>query len=733
MKNYLYKSIVTIIFAGVACVYSCKKEEDVRVEMPKFEYTPGNPSELKIAEPEKVAVTGLSFEVNHAENRSNQTLSMAFDGDMSTKYHSPWATETPPTQFPVILTVTLPDDAPLFEYLLYWPRQVGSNGRLLTGEVKVATREAPNSLVSIYEMDYQDDALAKKISVPSMYQGNIKKLVFHITSGVNDVASIQEIEFYNEGAGVAIPDVFTDKSCSSVKAGVTRNKLDTISNSVFRNLALSLYDETYDMRRVNSYESFIHPYVTAKENKTGTYGLLDNVTGIYVEKDDDLIVLVGEHSDELGLRIIDHTNDDASGFSGQNVALKAGVNKVKAESSGLVYLLYHNDSEEQVKVNFANGQVNNFFDISRNTNAEWTDMLNSAVSTHIDMLGNYSHIIFPVEALQRYTPDPTRLIEVMDSVVWLEEQFIGLYKYNRTNKTRMCFRGNGAPAYMHATAYRTEYNPSTMHKVCDVANLRTTEIWGPAHEVGHINQTRPGFKWNNLDGEAVLTEVSNNVYSLYVQAAFGNPSRLEEQGKYVPAFNSFMVDGVKHLDAIGKVDKKYFWEQLVHFWQLELYFSQVRGQTDFYKDLHEEIRITEDPAKGTEHYEFAYKVSKVSGYDMTDFFNRWGYELSDDVKARIAALGNPKPEQPLHYIRESVVDCFKENKSIVEGTATKYNSAATYTFQMNGFENVLAYEVYVDGTLSHVDINNQFTVTLPEGTVAVYAIGANGETVEVMF
>ena len=51
-----------------------------------------------------------------------------------------------------------------------------------------------------------------------------------------------------------------------------------------------------------------------------------------------------------------------------------------------------------------------------------------------------------------------------------------------------------------------------------------TRCWGPAHEVGHCNQTRPGLKWSGL------TEVSNNIMSLFIQTSFGRPCKLLVDG-----------------------------------------------------------------------------------------------------------------------------------------------------------------------------------------------------------
>ncbi|WP_430813947.1 M60 family metallopeptidase [Carboxylicivirga sp. RSCT41] len=727
-KKYFIMLIIAGAF-GFACSDTTKEEPTV----PRYEYQVGNHNDLSIGEPEKVVLNGLIFDMNHIE-RPSQPLSNAFDGDLSTKYHSPWASDNPPTEMPVILTVTLPDEAPSFEYLYYWPRQVGSNGRILKGEIKLSTQNNPDELISIYTMDFQDDANPKKIVIPGEYQGKIKKLVIHVTAGVADMVVIQEIEFYNEGLGVEIPSVFSNKSCSDLKPGVTREEIEDIENTVFRNIGLALFDQSYDQRRIGNYATYPHPSIQSQLNKTSTYSLLDNITGMYVEAGDYLLVFVDEHQKELYLRIIDHDQTGSAAFNGQNVLLSPGANKIKTSTKGLIYLLYHHEENEEVRVNFASGKINGYFDMATNTNEDWPHMLNSAVSNRLDLKGEFSHLIYDTDLLKEHTPDPARLLEVYDSIVWLEERFMGLYKYDRTNQSRMLFRSSESAAYMHATAYRTEYNPSTVANLCDVNALRTTSIWGPAHEVGHVNQTRPGFRWKNLNNESVLGEVSNNVYSLHVQTTFGNESRLETKNSYEPAFNTFMVQGMKHMDATGTVDKKYFWEQLVHFWQLELYFAGVLGNTDFYKDLHELIRNSPDPERGKEHHEFAFLASQTSGYDLTDFFNLWGYELSTEMETRIAALNLPKPQQAVHYIRDSIVETYKNSSAIVEGNASKSQSGSTVTVTLANFQNAVAYEVMVDGVKRKISIEDRFSFSVTEGEAySVFAVAANNERLEITF
>ncbi len=89
--------------------------------------------------------------------------------------------------------------------------------------------------------------------------------------------------------------------------------------------------------------------------------------------------------------------------------------------------------------------------------------------------------------------------------------------------------------------------------------------------MGHTFQTRPGFKWHGM------TEVTNNVHSLYVQTQWGNASRLESENmgrynnRYEKAYHNSFVKKVAH-PGEGDVFCK-----LVPLWQLQLYFANARG------------------------------------------------------------------------------------------------------------------------------------------------------------
>ena len=106
-----------------------------------------------------------------------------------------------------------------------------------------------------------------------------------------------------------------------------------------------------------------------------------------------------------------------------------------------------------------------------------------------------------------------------------------------------------------------------MGDVCDPNVLKTTGCWGPAHEIGHCNQTRPGVKWIGL------TEVTNNIMSEYVQTTiFGQPSRIQTEdmgavyrNRYSKAWNGIIVPKASHADFKNLDDSEDVFCKLVPF------------------------------------------------------------------------------------------------------------------------------------------------------------------------
>lgn len=133
------------------------------------------------------------------------------------------------------------------------------------------------------------------------------------------------------------------------------------------------------------------------------------------------------------------------------------------------------------------------------------------MAPHFDVLGKYTHLIFPVSSFKLYTPDGKALIDVYDDLVLAEQEFMGLKKYNRMNPNYVCFSVMyKAAGYMYAAEYHTGYIASEMNDLCSVEKMKSS-VWGPAHEVGHTFQTKPGLCWLGM------AEVTNNILALDVK------------------------------------------------------------------------------------------------------------------------------------------------------------------------------------------------------------------------
>jgi len=521
-----------------------------------------------------------------SEAQPGEGVGRSIDGDFETLYHSRWSG----TQFPVTLTYRF-ENVEKMDYLIYYPRNSGSNGNFAVFDVLVSTAAKPE-YQAIGRYDFGGVAAPSVVTFPETLERPLGvRLVVH--SGTGGFASCAEMKFFAKNpSNLSDRNIFADDIFSELQPGVTEEMIQKMSNRFLRDIALSLFRNQYPKEfRVQSYRAFPNPDAKAAENKTGTYSLFDNPTGIIAQAGQEFVVFVGNtRGHNVSLRVVDFSTISTSGI-GTSYPLMTGINRLNITGSGLTYVSYFSEDPNALPIDMhiASGEVNGYFDIEKHELADWRRRLNDAKETHFDVLGKYAHLVFPKNDFVNHTPDIGRLLEVYDSIVWLQNRHMGLYKYDRVNKNRMFFHVQYLSGwYMYATSYRTAYHARTMPELCDYRRLRTTSIWGPAHEAGHINQTRPGFRW------AGMVEVSTNVFSMYVQTQFGNASRLmgtNNQGNTIyETATAGIISGrnphATYSDVFGK---------LVPFWQLELYFAGVLGYTDFYADLYEKIRTSPNP------------------------------------------------------------------------------------------------------------------------------------------
>lgn len=460
---------------------------------------------------------------------------------------------------------------------------------------------------------------------------------------------------------------FTDESCSAIKAGVTEADIAKIPNEKMRELALAIKNGAYDTEfRVGDYRPYQDPRIMSVINKTNIYSVRDNPTGIYVEKDDELFIYLGNVYEGAEISII--IQDVDGGYNNfKTLSLNEGLNRIISPMGGLVYLLNNVEDDiplllettaakqaaaaKTVKAHFIFGKVNGYFDIEKHkTQAKWEEILGNAKYRDIDALGRYSHITWNVEQFkgndvqsnQGIITEIGRTLDNCDRLVYLQQEFLGLVKYNKMFKNRMHFCIDYAAKSPNASDYRTVYSKGTSYAeiFCNPDRFGV-RLWGAAHEVGHCNQTRPGMKWSGM------TEVTNNLTALYVQTEFGQPAKLlvdkedpyDENGRglsnyaelrnFYEVATVFIIDG-ERAHSLPSIEINTREVQLVPFWQLKLYLVDALGQVDFYHDLYEYFRNNPSPSDsgkngGMDQLDFVRQVCRISKLNLLDFFDKWGF------------------------------------------------------------------------------------------------------------
>ncbi len=734
------KSKILSVFFFLIALCSCSEEENVKKiieeekeeeqEEPKTEYEPGDANTI-----EKDLLI-LVDEAVASEYQPGTPIENSIDGDKDSNYHSRWGDAT---QFPLTLTYNFDENEHTIDYMVLYPRIDGNNN----GFIKTATiyylKWGEEEYTEFGEYEFKENNTPKIVRFDPGIE-NPKSIKIVVTEGLNNFVSLGEIEFYQKSASMEESMIlFEDKAATRLKAGTTKQDIENIDNEFIRTMAMAIYEDTYNEFRIGTFKSYPNPTTISVPNKTNPYGFYDNVTGIYVTFGTEMVVFMDDFEGEISLKVVNHSQ----GFGGQDYVLQPGINRFNVQTEGLAYLIYQNEDQYEVNANFATGKINGYFDIEKHTNEDWQNLVDNAPYSFFDVLGEYSHLTFTTSSFRNNTQNIEKLIGLYDDLVDMEQDFIGLYKYERENKTRMYFRANThQDMYMFATAYRTEYAEGTLNTLANAESLKSSP-WGPAHEVGHMNQTRPGLSWLGM------TEVTTNIYSLYVQTKWGNQSRIEGENlgrynnRYEKAFTEIISDELAH-NAHNDVFCK-----LVPFWQLQLFLAEVKGQQDFYKDVHEVIRETENmPTAGESQVEFVKICSDIAQMDLTDFFEKWGFltpvnmnindygngqftvtqNMVDQAKAYIASKSYPKPDAAFQYITDSNVNIFKTQGSLTAGSA----SISGNNINISGSSNAVAFQHEKEnGTITFTSPKTSFTVNSFSEGDKIFAIGTNGDRIEV--
>lgn len=723
----------------------------------------------------KIVPTGGKDNQHH----SGQGIENTYDGKINegNPFHSPWSTDNPGTEFPVTLEYEF-DGKEDIDYIIYYPN--GGNGNF--GKFKLYTaNQADTEYQAAGEYDFKESGNVNKITLskPLLKATRIK---FEILSGAGGFASCSEMEFYRKNLDKPINrqllSVFTDLTCCEVRADATEKDIMALPG-FFANLAQQLKNgnisEWEQSFRIRDYEPYSDVEEWAEKLMTKRYGNLDNVTGIYANKGDEVILLVGDtHGHSIAVQCIyDQKSGDAiqTVSSGDMYFLEEGVNKIEIRHDGMLFIMYTADpSEEPIRVHIplGSGNVSGFFDLEEHkTDAKYAELLSKATYKYFCVRGEKIMFYFHTDKLREFVRNEIlSAIHLWDNIIGWEQELMGIEDVRPHKVNNHMFAISPEGGYMWASNYQIGFAYDYLGNILLYDNVMAKEdnAWGPAHEIGHVHQE--AINWPGS------TESSNNLFSNYV---------IYKLGKYYSRGR-----GLCKVAKARHADKCAWWnmgeathqneDTEVHMrmnWQLWNYYHRCGVKADFwqilFKLLRENANRVPESDPGRKQMVFAKLACRAANADLTEFFDQWGFFVP--VNTQIEQYGTfnyvvtdamineakeymsqfPKPAHALQYIEDRKNEDFESDdyrsyesgdvghysqfKSNMRITKSPSYSLSGRRVQVTDGEQAVAFEWRKSSATGEIlYFANTFTFDIPDSITMddakLYAVQADGKRIE---
>jgi hypothetical protein len=472
--------------------------------------------------------------------------------------------------------------------------------------------------------------------------------------------------------------------------------------------------------------------------------------------------------------------------------LTNGKNIILLEEPGLGYISYFDEdlNRPPVEIHITGGAVNGYFDWQTSDSMDWVSLLDGEAYSKLDVRGKYTHLIYDKGALRFGSPfDGHRLIRTYDTIADHERMMMGMYKYPERQVKNTLLSRSGFSGGWYAGGLGIHLDLSW--GVPSITDPERLGLWGIAHEIGHVNQIRPGVTWHGT------VEVTTNVYSTWVTYHMNhqnNPyTRLESDvvppdAQSAPIaggrINGFLEATQIREEALKGAENYDVFKVLVPFWQLQLYY-QLAGAArnapvltldnptpafdtvdyaNYFGIVAETMRQSDldDLSPGELQLHFVRAVCDAVQEDLTDFFIRTGFlrpidRIIDDYGERqflitqaqidetityIKNKGYRAPVSPvLHYISAHSLEAFQKQLPLTgtSGQGVSVNGPQQLTIDMDFWPNAIAFETYDEqGALAHIaiagtgDPSLEFSqIKADVETDTVFAVGFDGQRVQV--
>ena len=656
-------------------------------------------------------------------SQSGEGIERTYDGNYSTLYHSPYGG----TNFPVTLTYNFAD-GPHIDYALYTPRQDGNNngnfGRVRVEYLPVGATE----WVTLSTVDLGGSASTSRIPLGEDGIDNVQSVRFVVLSGANDFASCAEMEFYDSDTYMEdiLRTYFADNLCTQLKEGISDEEISQIPVAEVREVAEQMQAGTYSTDyRLSEYDPYRPIWDLQSELKNSyAYNNHENPTGITFGSGETVIILaegIGDQQVSLQIR-----NFGPDVFAASTYSLHDGVNMITTSNKGNGYINYYTYSWKtapKVKIHFMNATEQGYFSpkYRGHTNADWKALLANAKGDCLDMHGEFCDCVFPVSAFKANCPDDGMwLMAAYDSIVSIERELMGVFKYNHEFPNHQCAITVATSGGLYHASNDGFCVP--VNALRDPTSKTYYDFWGSGHELGHQNQTQ-GLRWIGL------TEVTNNIMSAYVQHKLQSNGyhRLENESNGFRYYDYFEKNIMAGGQFIPHANNDVFCT-LIPFWQLLVYTRIAGVQPDAYPELYETLRkntALDSMTDGEQQVNFMRTWCHITKTNYLPFFKQVGMfktvnesisdystrnltitqTMLDALEREIESAGYAEAPAAFCYIDANNYEVFRD-KALLESNEVGAGcslSGNNIRIQHSQWKNVVGFETYkADGTLLHM-------------------------------
>ena len=237
------------------------------------------------------------------------------DGNKNTIYHSRWRRNG--AKLPVILDFAF-DGKEQIDYIVYYPRTDSENGRI--GKFEIEYKSKGDKQFRKYDkiFDFQESGDAQRLILPTPIK-QPETIRFTVKSGKHDLVTCSEMEFHSYINTPKESAMFTDATCTELKSEVSIKQIKKVKHPFYKGLAADIFSGSYVKQgRARTYNAYPSPQVGAKQLKTNAFNLLDNPTGISVNKGDTIVCFAnGIGEKRVALKLMKWLK----GYNGEDIAI----------------------------------------------------------------------------------------------------------------------------------------------------------------------------------------------------------------------------------------------------------------------------------------------------------------------------------------------------------------------------------------------------------------------------